>query len=102
MIHYSCDLCNRELDPEEDVRFAVKVEVVQAFEPLEDNVAEDDREYLREISEIIEQLDDSSAREMLAIGPQVMSFDLCDECRKKFARDPLGREVRKQFDFSSN
>jgi hypothetical protein len=31
-----------------------------------------------------------------------MRFDLCPECRKKFLKNPLGREHSKQFDFSKN
>jgi hypothetical protein len=31
-----------------------------------------------------------------------LRFDLCPECRKKFLKNPLGREYSKQFDFSKN
>jgi hypothetical protein len=31
-----------------------------------------------------------------------MRFDLCTECRRKFLKNPLGREPTKQFDFSQN
>jgi hypothetical protein len=40
-----------------------------------------------------------------AVGDDVyqqLRFDLCPECRKKFVKNPLGREGSKQFDFSKN
>ena len=33
MIRYSCDLCKRDLDPEDDLRYVVKMEVYAAFDP---------------------------------------------------------------------
>ena len=33
---------------------------------------------------------------------QQLRFDLCPECRKKFIRNPLGRETAKAFGFSAN
>ena len=31
-----------------------------------------------------------------------LRYDLCPECRKKFVRDPLGKEAAQKFDFSEN
>jgi hypothetical protein len=31
-----------------------------------------------------------------------LRFDLCPDCRRKFVKNPLGREVAKAFGFSSN
>ena len=54
MLHYSCDLCKRPLDSENDLRYVVKVEVYAAFDPLE---IDDDSDNLQEIHEILERLD---------------------------------------------
>ena len=35
MIHYSCDLCKRLIDPEDDLRYVVKIEVYAAVDPVE-------------------------------------------------------------------
>ena len=60
MIHYSCDLCKRPLDPEDDLRYVVKLEVYAAFDPLE---IDDDCDNLQEIHEILERMDDSASEE---------------------------------------
>ena len=35
MIHFSCDRCKRMIDPEDELRYVVKLEVSAAMEPLE-------------------------------------------------------------------
>jgi len=108
MIHYSCDLCKRLIDPEEDLRYVVKIEVYAAVDPVEgdqngaDSHADDDRDHLQEMQEILQRMDDTGSD---AVGDDVyqqLRFDLCPECRKKFAKNPLGRESSKHFDFSKN
>ena len=101
MIHYSCDCCKRALDSE-DLRYVVKMEVYAAIDPASMDDMDDDRDHLQEIQEILQRCND-------AVDPQIGSdvyeqlrFDLCPECRKKFLKNPLGREHSKQFDFSKN
>jgi hypothetical protein len=98
MIHYTCDLCHRKLD--EDQRFVVKIEMFAALDPLEDDEADEDRDHLAEIQESLERLDDD-LQEVDESLYQELRFDLCPACRRKFAKDPLGRELLK-FDFSKN
>ena len=102
MIRYSCDLCKRELDPQEDLRYVVKIEVYAAFDPTAMDGEEDDRDHLEEIQDILERLEDSNTDQISEDVYQQLRFDLCPECRKKFAKNPLAREVVKAFDFSSN
>lgn len=99
MIHYSCDLCKRPLDSEDDLRYVVKLEVYAAFDPLE---IDDDRDHLLEIHEILERLDDATSEEIGDEVYQQLRFDLCPECRKRFLKNPLGRKAAEQFDFSKN
>lgn len=102
MIHHSCDLCKRPLDPEDDLRYVVKMEVYATFNPIDINRPDDDEDHLADLDEIIEQLDDLSSD---AIGEDVskhLRFDLCPECRKKFLANPLGRKVSEKFNFSQN
>lgn len=102
MIHYSCDLCRRELDPNDDLRYIVKIEVSAAFDPTATYDDEDDRNHLQEIQDILERLEDCGD----GVGAEIyqkMQFDLCPECREKFAKHPLGRvQSAKILDFSEN
>ena len=101
MIHYTCDLCKRELDPGEDLRYVVKIEVYAAFDPMV--IEEDgDRDHLGEIQDLIERLEDAESDQIGDDVYQRLRFDLCPECRRRFAKNPLGREGSKVLDFSNN
>lgn len=102
MIRYSCDLCRRELDPQDDLRYVVKMEVYAAFDPASADGDEDDSDHLEEIQNILERLEDSADDEIGDDVYQQLRFDLCPECRKRFVKNPLGREPAKAFGFSSN
>jgi hypothetical protein len=106
MIHYSCDLCKRLIDPEVDLRYVVKMEVFAAVDPVEADQngvnQEDDRDHLQEMQEILQRMDESDGDAVSEEVYQQLRFDLCPECRKKFAKNPLGREASKHFDFSKN
>ncbi|MDY0170106.1 MAG: hypothetical protein RBS80_26415 [Thermoguttaceae bacterium] len=103
MIRYACDLCGRELDPHEDLRYVVRMEVYAAFDPTaaEDDDP-DDRDHLEEIQEILERMRDIDDPQIGSDVYEQMRFDLCPECRKRFIENPLGREVAKVLDFSEN
>ena len=101
MIHYTCDLCRRELDPEEDLRYVVKIEVCAAFDPVVSE-EEGDRDHLGEIQDLLERLEDTENDQIGDDVYQRLRFDLCPECRRRFGKNPLGRETTKAHDFSNN
>ncbi|MGB9688781.1 hypothetical protein [Thermogutta sp.] len=100
MIRYVCDMCRREIHPDRDIRYQVKIEVRAAFEPMSDDEP-DDRDHLEEIQDILESLN-QLGEEAFESAEKVLQFDLCSECRKRFLRDPLGREASKILGFSKN
>ncbi len=102
MIQYSCDLCKRDLDAEEDLRYVVKIEVYASYNPTAAHEDEDDRDHLQEIQDILERLEDADDYQIGEEVYQQLRFDLCPDCRKKFLQNPLGRETAKAFGFSSN
>lgn len=102
MISYSCDLCKRPLDPQEDLRYVVKMEVYAAFDPVTVDEDEDDRDHLQEIQDILERLEDAEDDQIGDDVYQQLRFDLCPECRRKFIKNPLGRETAGILHFSQN
>ena len=102
MIRYSCDLCRRELDSQDDLRYVVKMEVYAALDPAAADGDEDDRDHLEEIQDILERMEDSASDQIGEDVYQQLRFDLCPDCRRRFIKNPLGREVAKAFGFSSN
>lgn len=101
MISYSCDLCKKTLDPEEDLRYVVKIEICAAFDPVSIE-EDDDRDHLEEIQEMLERLEDSEDDLISDDVYQQLRFDLCPDCRRRFVKNPLGRENVTLFDFSEN
>ncbi len=101
MIHYTCDCCKRVLD-QSDLRYVVKMEVYAAFDPVAMDDADDDRDHLQEIQEILQRGEDAADPQIGDDVYEQMRFDLCPECRKKFIKHPLGRQTSKPLDFSKN
>ncbi|MEQ8787064.1 MAG: hypothetical protein RIC55_12220 [Pirellulaceae bacterium] len=102
MIHYSCDRCKRELDPEEDLRYVVRLEVCAMMEPLDVDDIEDDRDHLLEIQDILERLDDDQCEAVADDVYQKQRYDLCCDCYKEYIKNPLGRDVPVHLGFSPN
>ena len=110
MLHYSCDLCKRPIDPQADVRHVVKIEVFQPVEDAEplDACATDERgedeDHLEEMQDLLDSMDerDLEREGLFGEGTQSLRFDLCDACRQRFLRNPLGIKAGKKLDFSQN
>jgi hypothetical protein len=102
MIHYSCDRCKRVIDPSDDLRYVVTMELQAAMDPLDTDESEDDRDHLLEIQEILERLDDSASDLISDEIYQKRRFDLCPECYRKFIKNPLSGEAPAHLDFSQN
>ena len=99
MLHFSCDLCGRQLG---DRRFVAKLEVYAAFDPEELNEDDLDADHLQEISELIEEMEISGNSELEDCGSKSFRFDLCPDCHQKFVQDPLGRDALSRLNFSEN
>jgi hypothetical protein len=78
------------------------MEIFAAMEPSADE--EDDNDHLEEIQDILERLDDADDDQIGEEVCQQLRFDLCPECRRKFMKNPLGREnfAAKVAGFSKN
>jgi hypothetical protein len=78
------------------------MEIYAEFEPSAEDELDDDRDHLQEIQQLLERTADTAEGQAAGEVYEQLRFDLCPECRRKFARNPLGREPAKQFDFSKN
>lgn len=103
MLHVTCDLCGKVLRPGDDQRYVVKIEVFSAVDPAELTEADLDEDHMEAVSELIRAMEDGDEEAgPLEPATQHFRYDLCPACRKKFARDPLGKEVDSKFNFSEN
>lgn len=102
MIHYSCDRCGRPIDPQEEARYVVRIEVETVIEEDGLELNDEDRDHLLELHEILERGEDMAESLIGDCTFQRHRFDLCPDCHRKFVKNPVGREAAKQLDFSQN
>ena len=102
MIHYTCDRCHRRIDPTQEIRHVVRVEVQAVLEPLPYDELEDDRDHLLEIDELLDAMDLEDEDLLPDDLPRQLRFDLCSDCYRKYIRDPLGLEASVNIGFSAN
>lgn len=102
MLHFSCDLCGKDLPPDAEPRFVVKTEVFPAHDA--ESLTDDDLDgnQLEEIGQLLQDIEDGLAE---APDPapvcKAFRFDLCASCHQRFLRDPLRKEAQ-QLSFSKN
>jgi len=99
MLYFSCDLCGCQLN---ETRFVVKMEVFAPFDPEQIDETDLDADHLQAISEELEEMELSGDLELEDYSTRKLRFDLCPECRKRFLRDPLGRDTGRRLYFSEN
>jgi hypothetical protein len=102
MVHFTCDLCGKELTGAGESRYVVKIEAYPGFDPTEikeDDLDDDPMEAVAQILQRDEALVGEDAAASLNKG---FRFDLCPACHRKFVKDPLGKETIRSFDFSKN
>jgi hypothetical protein len=103
MLHYTCDLCGKDMLPGDDRRFTVKMEVFAAHDPAELTEADLDQDHMDEIGEMLEEMEDREEKpESPTPSYKKLQYDLCPACHKKFLGDPLGKESAHKFHFSEN
>ncbi|MFK7769783.1 MAG: hypothetical protein AB8B55_21425 [Mariniblastus sp.] len=100
MIHYSCDRCKRSIQPDEELRFSVNIEIQVNLDPS-DFEAEEDRDHLEELNEILGRLDDTDRDEISQSAYQKRHFDLCSDCHREYVQNPLALDASVKHGFFS-
>ncbi len=100
MRHFTCDVCDRPLGSAE--RFVAKLEIEPAFDPDEVTEADLDADHLQEMARLIADIERTGIEPEDVCETRKFSFDLCQECRTRLVRDPLGRCAAQRLNFSQN
>ncbi|MDG3004239.1 hypothetical protein [Paludisphaera mucosa] len=106
MVHFTCDLCGKDITSSGEDRFVVKMEAFPGFDPNEIKEEDLEDDPMEAVSDMIQRdeafgpLDHESADD--ACRRKGFRFDLCPSCHGKFLRDPLGKSHANVFDFSKN
>jgi len=101
MIHYSCDRCKRTIEPDEELRYSVSIEIQVAMDST-DFESSDQRDHLDELHQILERLDDDEKAEISEFAYQQRRFDLCSCCHREYVKNPLALEAAAKLGFSEN
>lgn len=102
MLHYSCDMCKRPIDPCCEARHVVKIDVFRALEGDDACDEGDDFDHLDDVQELLQRIDEQDLAMLEDEASRTLRFDLCDECRRAFLKNPLGGKSGKSLNFSNN
>jgi hypothetical protein len=102
MVHFTCDLCGKDLTASGEGRYVVKIEAYPGFDPTEIKEDDLDDDPMEAVAQTL-QRDEALVSEDLATPlNKGFRFDLCPSCHHKFVNDPLGKDTIRSFDFSKN
>ena len=87
MIHYSCDLCGKDL-PAGTPRYTVRIEVYAAAEPDQTDPDLLDKPE-KVIQEMLEKMEQMSLKEIEDGNYRIFRYDLCRLCQVRYLTDPL-------------
>src|SRR4051812_28532979 len=102
MVHFTCDLCGKDLTAAGDPRYVVKIAAYAGFDPNEITEDDIDDDHLEAVSKLLRRDEHLSAEELDSQHCKGFRFDLCPSCHVKFLKDPLGKELIRSLDFSEN
>jgi hypothetical protein len=102
MVHFTCDLCGKDLTASGDPRYVVKIEAYAGFDPTEITEEDLEEDHMEAVSQLLQHDEGLSADDLAVPLHKGFRFDLCPACHVKYLKDPLGKESLRSFDFSNN
>jgi hypothetical protein len=102
MVHFTCDLCGKDLTTSGENRFVVKIEAYPGFDPTEIKEDDLDDDPMEAVAQILKRAEALDPENLAATMHKGFRFDLCRHCHEKFVKDPLAKEAVRSFDFSQN
>ncbi len=101
MVHFTCDLCGKDLTASGDPRYVVKIAAYAGFDPSHISEEDLDEDHMEAISELL-QREECQAEEADAQLYKGFRYDLCPACHSRFIKDPLNRDLLRSLNFSEN
>jgi hypothetical protein len=101
MVHFTCDLCGKDLTASGDPRYVVKIAAYAGFDPTQISDEDLDDDHMESISELL-QREDCSPGDLDAPDFKGFRYDLCPSCHSRFIKDPLNRDLLRSLNFSEN
>lgn len=102
MVHFTCDLCGKDLTASGEPRFVVKIEAYAGFDPSEITEEDLDDDHMEAVSKLLERDPHHPMPDFDENAYKGFRFDLCPCCHQRFIKDPLSRDLLRSLDFSKN
>lgn len=102
MMHFSCDVCGKDMTRDGAERYVLKMEAFAAGAPGELTDEDLETDHVEEMARLLNDMEEGEEPTPPLPTCKKMRFDLCPSCFRKFVNDPLGRESAAKFDFSPN
>lgn len=100
MVHFTCDLCGKDLTASSDPRYVVKIAAYAGFDPTEITEDDLDEDHMEAVSKLLRRDEGHGTQDLDPPLFKGFRFDLCPSCHLKFVKDPLGKDLSRAFDFS--
>lgn len=104
MVHFTCDLCGKDLTASSDPRYVVKISAYAGFDPTEISEDDLDDDQMEALAEVLQNEEHHRSGPSDDDAPSYKGFryDLCPACHGRFIKDPLNRDLLRTLDFSEN
>ncbi|MFO0946341.1 MAG: hypothetical protein U1D30_10395 [Planctomycetota bacterium] len=101
MIHFTCDMCGKEMPEDAKERYVVRIDVRPANSPWELSEEDIDEDNLEKVSQLL-KAEEEESESSDSVRPEAFHLDLCAPCRQRFVENPLSSRAAPKFDFSEN
>ena len=102
MIHFSCDLCGKDMQANDPGHHVLKMEIRPAKSGWELSEDDMDSDNLEKVSQLLQAGEHEDADPFVDDAPVSIRFDLCPECRERFLKNPFNCRATTSLDFSKN
>lgn len=102
MVHFTCDLCGKDLPSKGGPRYVIKIDISPARDNdliCDEDLADDNMEA---ISQLLQQIEETGGDECHVAQRKSLRYDLCPECLRRYEKDPLNCGVVLSLAFSKN
>lgn len=98
MIHYSCDMCGKEIPGGDNGRYVVRIEVYAAHDPATLTDDDLDADAVESLSQMLANAaPDADLAAQLPPARSELRYDLCPKCHQRYLRNPLAQKAALQF-----
>lgn len=102
MIHFTCDICGKEMRGSDKDRFVLVMEIrpgESSFELTEEDI---DQDNLAKVSDILQAAEATGEDPYEELSPIKTRHDVCSACKEKLLRNPFNCKPVAKVTFSDN